>query len=72
MRAQIAVEEYLSALRGRHAPPTTIKAYASDLRRFLAVATEELARIDAGVVREMMRARDRHRFARRRVGGGRG
>src|SRR2546425_1168199 len=51
MRLQAAVDEYLAAQRGRHAPSTTIKAYASDLRRFMNAAPAELSRIDAEIVR---------------------
>ena len=54
MRLQAAVDEYLAALRGRHAPSTTIKAYASDLRRFVNTAPAELSRIDAEVVRAFL------------------
>jgi site-specific recombinase XerD len=54
MRLQAAVDEYLAALRGRHAPPTTIKAYASDLRRFVNAAPAELSRIDAEAVRAFL------------------
>src|SRR2546421_4004933 len=54
MRLQAAVDEYLAALRGRHAPSTTIKAYASDLRRFVNAAPAELSRIDAEVVRAFL------------------
>ncbi len=36
-----ATDLFVAALRGRHAPPNTIKAYASDLRRFTGHTTSE-------------------------------
>lgn len=60
-----AVDTFIAALRTRHAPTNTIKAYASDLRRFVqfvhsgqsvrAVSAEaEMAQLDAVVVRSFL------------------
>ncbi len=49
-----ATDLFVAALRGRHAPPNTIKAYASDLRRFAGAVPPELAALDAGAIRAFL------------------
>ena len=40
-----AAERFVAALRARHAPPTTVKAYASDLRLFARTVPADLAAV---------------------------
>ncbi len=41
-----ASTRFLDALRARQAPANTIKAYASDLRQFTAIAPDDLDAVD--------------------------
>ncbi len=49
-----ATDLFVAALRGRHAPPNTIKAYASDLRRFAGAVPPNLAALDAAAIRAFL------------------
>jgi site-specific recombinase XerD len=54
-----AVDAFVAALRARHAPTNTIKAYASDLRRFMQFvhsvhAEAELEQLDADIIRSFL------------------
>jgi len=49
-----AADLFITALRGRHASPNTIKAYASDLRRFVGAMAADLAALDAAAIRAFL------------------
>ena len=49
-----AADLFVAALRGRHAPPNTVKAYASDLRRFTGAVAADLAALDATAIRAFL------------------
>jgi site-specific recombinase XerD len=54
-----AADTFVAALRARHAPTNTVKAYASDLRRFVqfvhsAHAEAELEQLDAVIIRSFL------------------
>jgi len=49
-----ATDLFVAALRGRHTPPNTIKAYASDLRRFVGAVPPDLAALDAAAIRAFL------------------
>jgi len=49
-----AADLFVAALHGRHAPPNTIKAYASDVRRFAGAVPADLAALDAAAIRAFL------------------
>jgi len=49
-----ATDLFVAALHGRHAPPNTIKAYASDLRRFAGAVPPDLVALDAAAIRAFL------------------
>ncbi|HEV3077110.1 MAG TPA: tyrosine-type recombinase/integrase [Thermoanaerobaculia bacterium] len=62
-----AATDYIASLQGRHAPVATVKAYASDLRRFATGVPSELTAVDAAAVRAFLDGeQDRSPATRRR------
>ncbi len=49
-----AADLFVAALRGRYTPLNTIKAYASDLRRFAGAMPPDLATLDAAAIRAFL------------------
>jgi integrase/recombinase XerD len=54
LEAASAAAHYLDALRSRQAPVNTRKAYAADLRRFVATSPSTLAAIDPPAIRRFL------------------
>lgn len=61
-----AADQFIATLRVRQAPINTVRSYASDLRRFVLVAPDDLLAIDGAVVRSFLESVDGQSPATRR------